>query len=590
MSACYDSLCEIIEEKYVNDKGVTVTKQYQKGRFLGKGGFAKCYEFKELNTGKYLAAKIIEKSSLNKGRAKQKLASEIKIHKSMNHPGVVKFESTFEDANRVYIMLELCSNQTLKEVVKRRKKLHEIEAQCYLKQIVPALQHIQNAGVIHRDLKLGNLFLTKGMEIKVGDFGLAAKLDFKGEKRRTVCGTPNYIAPEVLESKTLGHSFEADIWSLGVILYTMLIGKPPFETENVKTTYKKIKANDYHIPDDANISDAAAGLIHRILVLNPAKRPSLNEIMDDRFMTKNAIPRIMPLITLTNPPSNEFIKQYTEPKKNTHSSQKDLKTINKINSWESTAPTACVIPTKTSVASSININTIRPPTSGTISIPKAQLKTNNFVAQTNRQPKENTSISRKNSQKTLQKPPSQVIIKQSINTPNLEMYATSRPFSSQASIKPLEGPAISIDFYLDYTDKYGVGYVLTNGVIGFNFNDLTNLILLEKKGQYAYNDFYQPNQTPTVKYYPINDYPKEIEKKVKIIGHFISYFNKTREEAGNVGSLPELGAGEYVAIKQFVKTKNGLFVRLTNSVVQMFFSDKTQLMLCMKKKNFNLYR
>jgi len=96
--------------------------------------------------------------------------------------------------------------------------------------------------VIHRDLKLGNLFLTEKMEIKVGDFGLAAKIEFEGERKRTICGTPNYIAPEVLENKN-GHSYEVDIWSFGVILYTMLIGKPPFETSDVKTTYKRIKAN-----------------------------------------------------------------------------------------------------------------------------------------------------------------------------------------------------------------------------------------------------------------------------------------------------------------------------------------------------------
>lgn len=96
--------------------------------------------------------------------------------------------------------------------------------------------------VIHRDLKLGNLFLTDKMEIKVGDFGLAAKIEFEGERKRTICGTPNYIAPEVLENKN-GHSYEVDIWSFGVILYTMLIGKPPFETSDVKTTYKRIKAN-----------------------------------------------------------------------------------------------------------------------------------------------------------------------------------------------------------------------------------------------------------------------------------------------------------------------------------------------------------
>lgn len=98
------------------------------------------------------------------------------------------------------------------------------------------------------------------MDLKLGDFGLATKLDFDGEWKRTICGTPNYIAPEVLEGKN-GHSYEVDIWSLGVIIYTLIIGKPPFETANVKTTYDKIKKNSYKFPDHVAISDEAWDLI-----------------------------------------------------------------------------------------------------------------------------------------------------------------------------------------------------------------------------------------------------------------------------------------------------------------------------------------
>jgi polo-like kinase 1 len=122
---------------------------------------------------------------------------------------------------------------------------------------------------------LGNLFLTDKMQVKTGDFGLAAKLEFTDEKRRTVCGTPNYIAPEVLDQKQ-GHSFEVDIWSFGVILYALIIGRPPFETSEIKQTYKRIKAIQYSFPDNVPISDEAKDLITKILILDPAKRPTVD--------------------------------------------------------------------------------------------------------------------------------------------------------------------------------------------------------------------------------------------------------------------------------------------------------------------------
>jgi polo-like kinase 1 len=163
----------------------------------------------------------------------------------------------------------------MNELLRRRKRLHELEVQCYAMQIISALKYLHGHRIIHRDLKLGNLFLNDKMEIKLGDFGLATKLDFDGEKKRTICGTPNYIAPEVLEGKS-GHSYEVDVWSLGVIIYTLIIGKPPFETQDVKTTYRKIRMNAYAFPEHVVISDAAKDLVSRILIGDPSQRPTLD--------------------------------------------------------------------------------------------------------------------------------------------------------------------------------------------------------------------------------------------------------------------------------------------------------------------------
>lgn len=145
------------------------------------------------------------------------------------------------------------------------------------------------------------------MELKIGDFGLATKLEFDGERKRTICGTPNYIAPEILEAKQ-GHSYEVDVWSLGVIIYTLIIGKPPFETSDVKTTYRRIRMNAYTFPDHIQISDAAKDMITKILNNDPAKRPTLEELLNHEFICHGgSIPRLLPASTLACPPSKTYI-------------------------------------------------------------------------------------------------------------------------------------------------------------------------------------------------------------------------------------------------------------------------------------------
>lgn len=150
------------------------------------------------------------------------------------------------------------------ELLKRRKKITEPETRFYMKQIICSLQYLHQNLVIHRDLKLGNFFIDSKMQIKVGDFGLATRLTHPEERKKTVCGTPNYIAPEILKGQD-GHSFEVDTWSLGVILYTLLIGKPPFESKDVKSTYNRILANSYSFPDHTPICSQAKSLISMIL-------------------------------------------------------------------------------------------------------------------------------------------------------------------------------------------------------------------------------------------------------------------------------------------------------------------------------------
>ena len=139
--------------------------------------------------------------------------------------------------------------------------------------------------MIHRDLKLTNLLLNDAQEVKVCDFGLACRLGFERQRKFTMCGTPNYIAPEVISGK-VGHSYEADVWAIGVLLYTLLVGSPPFDSDEVKSIYRNIRYVNYSFPSHIGISYEAKSLIKDILVTNPHDRPSLFDILDHPFLRR----------------------------------------------------------------------------------------------------------------------------------------------------------------------------------------------------------------------------------------------------------------------------------------------------------------
>lgn len=171
------------------------------------------------------------------------------------------------------------------ELHKRRNTVTSPEARYFLRQIVLAVKYLHDSQVIHRDLKLGNLFLNDDMEVKIGDFGLAARIERDGERKLTLCGTPNYIAPEVLCQR--GHSFEVDAWSIGCILYTLLSGKPPFETTTLKETYHRIKRNAYSINPHSLLAQTphAADLVRLLLSPNPRDRPCMAAVLEHPFFT-----------------------------------------------------------------------------------------------------------------------------------------------------------------------------------------------------------------------------------------------------------------------------------------------------------------
>ncbi|KAF8981970.1 Cell cycle serine/threonine-protein kinase cdc5/MSD2 [Entomortierella lignicola] len=280
----------------------TTKTSYTRGPALGEGGFASCYIISDQKKHRY-AAKVIQKSDLPTFKTRQKLFAEIKIHQGLTHENIVKYYHCFEDDDFVYLVLEMCECKTLMELIKRRKRLTEPEVRYYMKEITAACSYLhRSASVIHRDLKLGNIFLTNDMHVRIGDFGLAT-LIVKDERKKTICGTPNYIAPEILFDTDNGHSFEVDIWSIGVIMYTLLVGKPPFQTNEVKAIYKKIRDNNYVFPDDIPISEEAKSLVAALLTPTPASRPSVEDVLSHPFFTSGYCPTKLDKSTLQTAPN-----------------------------------------------------------------------------------------------------------------------------------------------------------------------------------------------------------------------------------------------------------------------------------------------
>ena len=507
----------IIEKIHTNPDEIHI-KKYRKIRLLGKGGFARCYELLDEETQQSFAGKIIKKSSLIKSRTKQKLISEIKIHKSLNHENIVKFERYFEDEENVYIIMELCYNNTLHELLKRRKKLTELETQYYVYYLIKALQYIHSLKIIHRDLKLANLFLTENMQMKLGDFGLAALLRFDGERKRSLCGTPNYMAPEILEGKT-GHSFEVDIWSIGIIIYILLIGKPPFETTSAKETLKRIRMKNYSFPQNGIISEPAKELIQNILVLEPHKRPSLKEILESDFMTMGtSIPKTLPQSTLACPPPINFIKQYMP----------NIGPNGIINNYISKKP-----PKK------FKLDDITQNTAGFSS--SKRLFSNNINNNKN------------------------III------PNMQYKAINNIFFNTSGI--------FVRKWVE-SEKYGLGYVLSDDNVGVYFNDKTKIIYKPN----GINFIYIENKTHTSHLFT-EELNKDLKEKVNLLKNFKGYlFEETKDETKDYVLEGGINIRQFIYVKKFVRTKHAILFRLSNLNVQINFNDNTEIILSKENK------
>ncbi|XP_053701937.1 MAP/microtubule affinity-regulating kinase 3a isoform X12 [Synchiropus splendidus] len=252
---------------------------YRLLKTIGKGNFAKVKLARHILTGREVAIKIIDKTQLNPNSL-QKLFREVRIMKILNHPNIVKLFEVIETERTLYLVMEYASGGEVFDYLVAHGRMKEKEARAKFRQIVSAVQYCHQKHIVHRDLKAENLLLDADMNIKIADFGFSNEFTL-GNKLDTFCGSPPYAAPELFQGKKYDGP-EVDVWSLGVILYTLVSGSLPFDGQNLKELRERVLRGKYRIP--FYMSTDCENLLKRFLVLNPSKRGTLEQIMKDRWI------------------------------------------------------------------------------------------------------------------------------------------------------------------------------------------------------------------------------------------------------------------------------------------------------------------
>ncbi|XP_029112909.1 calcium/calmodulin-dependent protein kinase type II subunit beta-like isoform X6 [Scleropages formosus] len=257
------------------------TDEYQLYEELGKGAFSVVRRCVKLSTGQEYAAKIINTKKLS-ARDHQKLEREARICRLLKHPNIVRLHDSISEEGFHYLLFDLVTGGELFEDIVAREYYSEADASHCIQQILEAVLHCHQMGVVHRDLKPENLLLAskcKNAAVKLADFGLAIEVQGDQQAWFGFAGTPGYLSPEVLRKEAYGKP--VDIWACGVILYILLVGYPPFWDEDQHKLYQQIKAGAYDFPSPEwdTVTPEAKNLINQMLTINPAKRITAQEAL-----------------------------------------------------------------------------------------------------------------------------------------------------------------------------------------------------------------------------------------------------------------------------------------------------------------------
>lgn len=256
---------------------------------LGEGSFGKVKLAQHVTTGQKVALKIINRKTLAKLDMQGRVEREILYLRLLRHPHIIKLYDVIKLKDEIIMVIEYAGKELFEYIV-QRGKMPEGEARRFFQQIIAAVEYCHRHKIVHRDLKPENLLLDDKLNVKIADFGLS-NIMTDGNFLKTLCGLPNYAAPEVISGKLYAGP-EVDVWLLGVILYVMLCGRLPFDDEFIPALFKKISNGVYTLPN--YLSGGAKHLLTRMLVVNPLNRITIHEIMEDAWFKEGIEEYLLP--------------------------------------------------------------------------------------------------------------------------------------------------------------------------------------------------------------------------------------------------------------------------------------------------------
>ncbi|KAF2071951.1 hypothetical protein CYY_006726 [Polysphondylium violaceum] len=292
-----------------------ITKVYEFKSELGRGAFSVVYLGVHKATQKNYAIKVINKVDLGKDYEKN-LKMEVDILKKVDHPNIIALKELFDTQDKLYLVMELVTGGELFDKIVEKGSYSEKDASALVQKIVSAVGYLHSVGIVHRDLKPENLLLkTKNddLEVAIADFGLS-KIVGNSVVMQTACGTPSYVAPEVLNATA--YDKEVDMWSVGVITYILLCGFPPFYGDTVPEIFEQIMEANYDFPEDywGQISKEAKDFIQKLLVVDVSKRLSAQDALKHPWLTSGNAPN-----TVIN---KEKLKEFAQERQNTKNNLK----------------------------------------------------------------------------------------------------------------------------------------------------------------------------------------------------------------------------------------------------------------------------